>query len=390
MHSDLRSQLIQRLNQWPSEEIRQFIQAYDCKGFTTPSRQNIEQLIHDFTAWAALSQDPSLADILADADSADDPDSDTGGLERSRHRAGRGHSNAPTNPAGSITDFASAIGYQANFLGSDLLAPLPELPDPLATDAVVVDPAATGTHRFVLPYTHFSVVMNGYRRMPFYSAVNIDGQNLIKVPRPGRNAWYLDPRIPADAQAGHEIYRSSQFTRGHMTRRLDPAWGSHHEATRASDDTFCFTNACPQHADLNNKEWLDLENYVLDSAKAHRLRVCVFTGPVCDDGDGRHRQVQVPEQFWKVVVIQRSDTMRLSATGYMLSQAEMIGGLEFHYAAFRTYQVSLDEIARLTGLDFGPLPTFDPLDPARSTTGGLESATLPERIEIRGPADLLF
>ena len=393
MSSDLRSQLIQQFKNWPTEEIRQFIQTYESNGFRHALYEDVEQLIPAFIAWAELSKDPSLADVLADAESdwADDSDSDMGGLERSRHRSRRGHSNAPTNPAGSITDFDSSIGYQADFLGSDVRAPLPELPHSLATDAIEVNPDATGTYRFVLPYTHFSVVMNRYRRLPFYSAVNIDGQNLLKVPRPGRNAWYLDPRIPAEFQAGHDIYRSSQFTRGHMTRRLDPAWGSQHEATRASDDTFCFTNACPQHADLNNKEWLDLENYVLDSAKAHRLRVCVFTGPVFNVGDGRHRQVQIPEQFWKVVVIQRSDNMKLSATGYILSQSEMIGGLEFHYAAFRTYQVSLGEIARLTGLYFGPLPAFDPLNPARRTTGGgLESATLPDRIEIRGPSDLLF
>ena len=60
--------------------------------------------------------------------------------------------------------------------------------------------------------------------MAFYSAVNIDGTQLRRVPR--GDSWFLDPRIPAEVQTGDEVYKNNDLDRGHMTRRLDPVWGS--------------------------------------------------------------------------------------------------------------------------------------------------------------------
>jgi endonuclease G len=56
----------------------------------------------------------------------------------------------------------------------------------------------------------------------------------------------------------------------------------------------------------------------------------------------------------------------LSATGYLLSQEELIRGLEvdleeFNYGAYRTYQVPLSRIEELTQFSFGSLDSADPL-----------------------------
>jgi endonuclease G len=252
---------------------------------------------------------------------------------------------------------------------------------------VVVNRQSGGAARFVLPYTHFSVVMNGERRMPFYSAVNIDGTQLRRIPR--GDTWFLDPRIPAEAQIGNEVYKNNDLDRGHMTRRLDPVWGTPGVAAQADADTFCYTNACPQHKDLNQKEWQQLEDYVLNNAGAHDLRVTVFTGPVFGEDDRPYRGVRLPSEFWKVVVIVREDTGELSATGYVLSQRDMISGLEFVFGEFKTYQVPLRRIEELTGLDLGRLPELDPLLRPRPEAGGLEAAVASARL-IGGPADLVL
>ena len=289
------------------------------------------------------------------------------------------------------SDLSSRTGYAADFLGATHQVPLPGLGTALAAKAVEVNRRDGGTGRFVLPYTHFSVVMNGERRMPFYSAVNIDGTQLRRIPR-GDN-WFLDPRIPAEVQTGDAVYKNNDLDRGHMTRRLDPVWGSPAVASSADADTFCFTNACPQHKDLNQKEWLQLEDFVLNNAGAHDLRVCVFTGPVLRPTDRPYRGILLPEEFWKVAVIVREDTGALSATGYLLSQRDMITGFEFVFGAFKTYQVTIRTIADLTGLDFGRLPDFDPkarVGQRPRPEGGFEAAAEPEATEIRGPADLVF
>lgn len=294
-----------------------------------------------------------------------------------------GGSGGGGSPAGGL---GGRTGYAADFLGEGKhRVPLPALPAALAADAAVVSKQASGTERFALHYTHFTVVQNAKRRLPFYSAVNIDGTQLRRVAR--ENTWFLDPRIPDAAQVGNEAYKNNDLDRGHMTRRLDPVWGTPAAAEASNADTFCYTNSCPQHKDLNQKEWNDLEDYVLDSAGAHGLRVSVFTGPVLRPDDQMYRGiVRLPKEFWKVVVIVKDDTDELSATGYLLSQREMIEGFEAGFAGFgpfRTYQVTIRELAGLTGLDFGALPEFDPKDP-----GGLESAARPAL--VTGPDSLVL
>ena len=280
-------------------------------------------------------------------------------------------------------DLSGRTGYDPGFLGDGLAVPLPGLPPAgPAADGVVVDAGRQGVERYALAYTHFSVVMNGPRRMPFYSAVNIDGTRAKRSPR--GDSWFLDPRIPADVQCGPAVYAGNDLDRGHMTRRLDPVWGSDADAKRADADTFCFTNACPQHKDLNQKEWLKLEDYVLGNAGTHGLRVCVLTGPVFAADDPAYRGVRLPQQFWKVAAVRRADTGGLSATGYLLSQADLVSGFEFVYGQFKTYQVTLSRVAALTGLDFGGLAAADPL----AAGGGLEATA--RAVEVTGPESLVF
>ncbi len=240
----------------------------------------------------------------------------------------------------------------------------------------------SGIDRYLLDYTHYSVALNGERKMAYFSAVNIDGRKSKRFSR--GDAWFLDPRVPADTQCGPAVYANNDLDRGHLTRRLDPVWGTDSVAHRADQDTFCFSNACPQHKDLNQREWARLEDYVLDNAQTHDLKVCVFTGPVFGSGDIPYRDVLLPKEFWKVVVIRRADTERLSATAYMLSQADMISGFEFAYGRYKTYQVKVSRVASVTGLDFGPLAAADPL----AARGGFEGVTR-EAIEVTGPESLV-
>ncbi len=53
--------------------------------------------------------------------------------------------------------------------------------------------------------------------------------------------------------------------------------------------------------------------------KNFNLKVTVFTGPVFRSDDLIYRGVQIPAEFWKVVVIVKQDG-HLSATAYLQSQ----------------------------------------------------------------------
>jgi endonuclease G len=266
-------------------------------------------------------------------------------------------------------DYVNALGYNPEFLG--VRVDLPTLSAALSADAA---PRSDG-RGVVLDYTHFSLVMSRSRRMALYTAVNIDGKRRKKIARE-RDRWYYDPRLAREHQAGPDLYARNDLDRGHLVRREDPVWGR--AAGRANEDSFHFTNASPQHKHLNQRTWRELEDYVLNNADVHDLKVTVFTGPVFRVDDMVYRgSYQLPAEFWKIVVICREDCT-LSATAYLQTQKNLIENLEFAYGAYRTYQVPVTRIETLTGLDFGPLRDHDPAAAGEGTLGRL----------IGGAADL--
>ncbi len=283
---------------------------------------------------------------------------------------------------------AEHLGFTTGFLGVEFAAPPPGLGFH-ENDVTVVNAAASGLSKHLLDYVHYSVVMCASRRLPFYSAVNINGALARSVSRD--DGWKFDPRIPESAQTGNSVYANNDLDRGHMTRRLDPVWGDEATASRANSDTFFYTNSCPQHKDLNQKEWLKLEDYILNNAKTRDLKVSVFTGPVFGARDIEYRGVRIPEEFWKIAVIVNNETGRLSATGYVLSQRDMLSPFEFVYGKFKTYQVPLSRIAALTGLDLGQLPAHDPFAGIYGQRDGLETRTLPLRGKLlSGMGDIIL
>ena len=255
--------------------------------------------------------------------------------------------------------YEGSTGYDTQFLGDDY-----EVPHPIFRSDLEQDIAQLKDGSNVLHYTHFSIVMSKSRRLAYYTVVNIDGNQLMKI---GRNdKWYLDSRIETEYQCGPELYKNNSLDRGHLVRRRDPVWGD--SAKKANEDTFHFTNCAPQESKLNQKSWLDLENYILDNAENSNLKVTVFTGPVFRMDDIIYRGVQIPAEFWKIAVIVKKDG-NLSATAYLQTQKNLIEDLEFAYGEYKTYQVPISKIEAITGLDFEDLRNFDPLNQLESTIG---------------------
>ncbi|GIF46373.1 DNA/RNA endonuclease G (NUC1) [Asanoa ferruginea] len=254
-------------------------------------------------------------------------------------------------------DYSDRRGFDAGFLGADV--PLPGV-----SGSVAVGPGAADG---VLHYHHFSVIMNSARRLAIFSAANLDGRRrFAQVPHSDR--WIIDPRLP-DAQAGNALYTGNDLDRGHLTRRADMLWGdTAAEASAAVADTYHYTNCAPQHRDFNQNDttWQGLENYILVTVGDHRLRANVYTGPIFDDSDPIYRGVRIPRAFWKVVAVATVD--RLHATAYLIEQTNLLDTLgrsaeEGPLGAYRTYQTNVRHIESLTGVNFGVLRGYDPLEP---------------------------
>ncbi|MFM9977401.1 MAG: DNA/RNA non-specific endonuclease [Sphingomonadaceae bacterium] len=278
-------------------------------------------------------------------------------------------------------DYSKRPGYQADFLGKgEHLVGLPVLSDALALEAA---PLIKAPKDNVLKYLGMSVVMHAKRRWAIYSAANVDFAQRFALSRPTDN-WRTDPRILATHQVGEFYYSRNQFDRGHLTRREDMEFGATRvTALQQAADTCHFTNATPQHARFNQSKalWQGLERHILeDSIERDNFRATVFTGPILREDDPiyeRAKEIQYPVRFWKVAVA-KTDKGKLFAAAFILDQSDVIAkfGIEatdIPFGAFKTFQVPVAEVERLTDLRFvcgadgkTDLKSVDPLATASS------------------------
>ncbi|MBO0719814.1 MAG: DNA/RNA non-specific endonuclease, partial [Blastocatellia bacterium] len=76
------------------------------------------------------------------------------------------------------------------------------------------------------------------------------------------------------------------------------------------------------------------------------------------DKDLEYRGALIPNAFWKVVAIVTEDG-RPSATAYKVSQVRELEELEYVYAGYKTYQISVQQVIDATKINFSPLVEYD-------------------------------
>ncbi|WP_054048138.1 DNA/RNA non-specific endonuclease [Alloactinosynnema sp. L-07] len=235
-------------------------------------------------------------------------------------------------------------GFDSRFLSVDLA--VPGLDPDVAADAVTVG----GTTR--VDYTHFSLTMSQSRKFAYWVAWNVDGGGLKKISRTGV-PFVKDPRLPATAQTGDELYRDNRLDRGHLARRADLLWGSLDEARQANRDSFFFTNITPQMDDFNQSMrrglWGRLEDAIFEDVDVDNLRVSIYGGPVFGADDRVFRGVRIPREFWKIIAFVEAGTLKASA--FLLTQnLNQLESLELD--EFRVFQVGVAELEERTSVRF--------------------------------------
>jgi endonuclease G len=289
---------------------------------------------------------------------------------------------------------SSRPGYKANFLGSGKFAvPLPKIPSSLKTKVATL---RSSSKQSELKYFNYSVVMNKVRRLAFFSCVNIDGAKQQDVGKREGDSWLRDPRIDADFQIGDEFYRKqatfeadrakNPFDRGHLVRRLDATWGDTvAEAKEHGDDSFHFTNCSPQFFSFNQGKqlWAGLEDYTRDVLLKDEEKGIVMNGPVFDGPDANdadlpdpngkpHKDpsfggVQIPKYFWKILITRDDDGLKAAA--FLMSQRNLVMDIDRIQEAdllermseedVSVFQISIQDLTKLTKLDFGVLTAAD-------------------------------
>ncbi len=266
-------------------------------------------------------------------------------------------------------------GYAPDFLGTRIA--LPGLGTGIEHDAVLWQ------GKEVIPYTHFSLSLSKSRRFARWVAWNIDGASIQRLSRTALD-FRTDPRIPASAQVGNELYAGNRLDRGHLARRADLLWGDPDEARQANRDSFYYTNIAPQMDDFNQSSrdgvWGRLESALFDGVEVDDLRVSVFAGPVLHDDDHLYRGVPLPREFWKLLAFEDNGILKTHA--FLLTQNLDQLKAVLHLDEFRVYEVTVAELEDRTCLRFpGHVHAAD-------TTMPLESLAVEAREPLAAAADI--
>jgi len=295
-------------------------------------------------------------------------------------------------------DYGTRPGYDPNFLGVSVPPPTVNA----ARNGELL--MESGSTPWVIPYHHFSLVMNKDRRLCMWTAANVDYNENKRDARTraqhGGENWRLDPRVAVKAPrlqvVDADFYNpATKVDRGHIVRRDDNCWGEDTDGiTHGNSDTYHWTNCTPQHEAFNQSGkdgiWGAFEIHITEQMNAVGKRAIVMAGPVLADDDEEKEYtrgtLKVPMRFWKVVACISADSgeEELLAYGVVFDQSEPIRTKGYEAMDMSDYEInqrSLAFITELSGVVFPDvLMEADVLKGARGEEG--------KRIERKGDVEL--
>lgn len=169
-------------------------------------------------------------------------------------------------------------------------------------------------------------------------------------------SWYLTPerttgpakRAGVDFEADIDVpspraedsdYYGSGYDRGHMCPAADNKFSK-----KAMEESFLFSNMCPQNGNLNRGDWNEMEMACRNWASKYG-GVYVVCGPILYKGKHKtigKNKVVVPEAFFKVVLREGKEP---KAIGFIYKNTE-------GNRPKGDYVNSVDDVERITGIDF--------------------------------------
>lgn len=302
-------------------------------------------------------------------------------------------------------DYDNRRGYQEAFLGTRAVIPFPK---PGRNGPKALQFTWKGKKSTKIDYFTYSVMMHATKKLALVSAVNINTGAAEKTARP-QTSWRAEnERISRADQLGPDAYDGTPFDYGHLSKSEDCAFGPDlRQARLNAADSFHLTNAAPQLSQYNQTGWWSkFENWVVQNFAADGSKISVFNGPIFDaprsspgqDGkvrlnlkgrgspdpvftktkNGKKTQYAIPKLYYKIGVYLRRSDGKPAAAAFILSQEEGLAKTAGMTGAalargpqeaknlpsdadVRYFQISVEEIEKATGLDFGPVRDWDAL-----------------------------
>jgi endonuclease G len=155
----------------------------------------------------------------------------------------------------------------------------------------------------------------------------------------GQYSFSRDPDV-SFPKASREDYSHSGWDKGHMAPRADMRWSE-----KALEESYYFTNICPQDHTMNSQAWRKIEEMTRRVAK-HYGAVWIVCGPIYRSAEADRNTlgaggVQVPDAFFKAMAVQTTDST-YATVGFLVENRP-------ETRSPRHYAVSVDSIEHTAG-----------------------------------------
>ncbi len=195
----------------------------------------------------------------------------------------------------------------------------------------------TSTTGVVVVHNHYSLSYSEKHEQAEWVAYELKKEHLSR--NDFKRPFFVEDKKVKSSSADWRNYKKSGFDRGHLC----PA-GDRRFTYEAFEETFLTSNITPQNHEFNSGIWNDLEKKTRYWASRYD-GVYVVTGGVLSDGLETigYEHVSVPKYFYKVILDNSSKYPKMIA--FLMPHKDTDGSL-------KKYVVSVDEIEKLTGIDF--------------------------------------
>ena len=191
---------------------------------------------------------------------------------------------------------------------------------------------------------YFTVSYSKNHRQSEWVAYELSKKNLDKEDFRRPPSFKTEKRVEKKFQVGHRDYSSTNFDRGHLASAADFSW-----SREGIEQTFFTTNISPQEPRFNRGIWKKLENHVRGWAIQYE-HLYVVTGPILTERAKKRfpkekNYIAVPRRYYKILLNYTNDAP--FAIGFIMKN-------ESSQAPLSSFAVTIDEIEKITGIDFFP------------------------------------
>lgn len=209
-----------------------------------------------------------------------------------------------------------------------------------ADDKLVMQASPKGTPEQILKRTGYVASYNKTTLLPNWVAWHLTKERTDGSARRSDVDFAEDTEVPEPRATDWDYYNSG-YDRGHMCPAADNKWSK-----KAMEESFLFTNMCPQNGNLNRGDWNEMEMACRKWAKKYG-NLYIVCGPILYKGKHKtigKNKVVVPEAFFKVVLRTGDDPQ---AIGFIYKNTSGNRPKD-------SYVNTVDEVERITGIDFFP------------------------------------